>query len=611
MVRIECDTENNVNAIRTSHYNHAARFLELCDEKGIYILDEVPYCWIGDSVKDPKFAPYLLQRGAETVARDKNRPCVLAWSIGNENPSGPNSQLVMDLIKRTDPTRPAFVSSVSPNDIKGQAWEDDHYPDPNSVDRIAKITKWGANFSEHPHIFYQKETQDYDPGASDLWSETMIKTWDKLWKAPTILGSFIWEWQNQGIADKYPDKKRDLWYGPDHLRQENNKGIVTAYRIPKPEWWIVKMVYSPVVIGSRTVSPIDGACTVPLLNHYSFTDLKELGCRWTAFAGSRALRSGVLHIACPPGKPIQASFPAPAGMTRLRLEFDNPKGTMVTSANLAVDGIALPAPPAAMAEGSALLTQDSPDTLSVGNGLQEFAFNKRTGAIQSWRVNSRNLLQGGPALNLGEAKAGGERDYYRAAQPPVLDAAQVTASPGAGGVVRVTVTGGVLTAAGGSSLGTLTCTYDIQPDAEVRVGWSLDWTAPDTHLWEAGLKLSVPTALTQMGWQRDSYFTDYPAGHMGEPTGMCRAGNPLFRATKRGLHWLTLRDGMRNGLALLAADAPLVARGESGTVGTTLFVSSKVAGPRDFSGSWVTNHDIDAQKGKSLSGAFTLRAIAP
>ena len=68
----------------------------------------------------------------------------------------------------------------------------------------------------------------------------LLKTWDKLWKAPTILGSFIWEWQNQGIADKFPDKKRDLWYGPDHLRQENNKGIVDAYRNPKPEWWIVK-----------------------------------------------------------------------------------------------------------------------------------------------------------------------------------------------------------------------------------------------------------------------------------------------------------------------------------------------------------------------------------
>ena len=50
----------NINAVRTSHYNHAQRFLELCEEKGMYILDEVPYCWINDQVKDPKYAPFLL-----------------------------------------------------------------------------------------------------------------------------------------------------------------------------------------------------------------------------------------------------------------------------------------------------------------------------------------------------------------------------------------------------------------------------------------------------------------------------------------------------------------------------------------------------------------------
>ena len=609
----------NVNAIRTSHYNHAARFLELCEEKGMYILDEVPYCWIGDQVKDPKYAPYLLQRARETLARDKNRPCVLAWSIGNENPAGPDSQQVMDLVKKTDPTRPAFVSCVSPNDIKGQSWEDDHYPDPGSVDRIAANVKWGANFSEHPHIFYQKETQDYDPGASDLWSETLIKTWDKLWKAPTILGSFIWEWQNQGIADKNPDTKRDFWYGPDRLRQENDKGIVSAYRVPKPEWWIVKSVYSPVVVGTRTVSPTGGTCTVPLTNHYSFTDLKELSCRWTAFNGKAALQSGVLHVACAPMQSVSASFPAPAGLTTLRLDFQHPDGTSVIAANLAVDGTPLPSAPPAMAAGSALTTQDGPDTLRVSNGSQETVFDKHTGALQTWRVGGRYVLLGMPTLNLGEAKASGEKSFYRAAQPPVTDSAQVTASPPTGdGVVRVTVASRVLGAAGGAPLGTLTCTYDVRPDAEVGVRWTLDWTAPDANLWEEGLKMAVPSDLTRMVWQRDSYFTDYPAGHLGEPSGTCKAGDVSFRASKRGLHWLTLTDGRGAGLALLPAGTPLVGRAVVVPVGTDgartitlLFASREVAGPWDFSGSWVSEHDIHAKKGQPLSGAFTLRAIGP
>jgi hypothetical protein len=123
------------------------------------------------------------------------------------------------------------------------------------------------------------------------------------------------------------------------------------------------------------------------------------------------------------------------------------------------------------------------------------------------------------------------------------------------------------------------------------------------------LKLSVPAALTQMRWQRDSFFTDYPAGHLGEPSGTCHAGDVLFRASKRGLHWLTLTDNAGVGLALLPADLPLVARAEPGLAGNTLFASREVAGPWDFSGSWVSDHDIHARKGQPLSGAFTLRAI--
>ena len=599
----------NINAIRTSHYNHAQRFLELCDEKGMYVLDEVPYCWINDQVKDPKYAPYLLQRGQETVARDKNRPCVLAWSLGNENPGGIDSQKTLDLVRQMDPTRPAFVSGEDPNGMKGQLWKDDHYPGPDTIDRYARDTRWGANLTEHPHTFYEKEVQDYDPGASDLWSETLIKTWDKLWKAPNILGSFIWEWQSQGIADKNEDTTTDFYYGPGHMRQENNKGIVSAYRVPKPEWWIVKSVYSPVVAGTRTVRLEGGACTVPITNHYSFTDLKELTCRWTALNGDAKLRGGVLRLACGPMQSTTASFPAPADMTALRLEFLHPDGTSVIAFNLGVEGVPLPAAPAAMVSDDALTTQDGLDTLTIRNSVQQIAFDKHAGTIQSWRVNGRDVLLGGPTLNLGEGKAGSEQGMYRAKQPPVTTDAHVAATPGADGVMHVTVTSAVLAAAGGSALGTLVSTYDVKPDAQMAVSWTLSWTAPDTALWEEGVKFAVPAGLARMAWQRDSYFTDYPVGHIGEPSGTARAGDVLFRSSKRGLHWLTLSDATGAGLALLPTDAPLVGRADTTATGTTLFASREVAGPHGLSGSWVDDHAIHAVKGKALSGSFTLRAI--
>ena len=118
-------------------------------------------------------------------------------------------------------------------------------------------------------------------------------------------------------------------------------------------------------------------------------------------------------------------------------------------------------------------------------------------------------------------------------------------------------------------------------------------------LWEEGVKFSVPAGLTRMAWQRDSYFTDYPAGHLGEPSGTAQAGDTLFRASKRGLHWLTLSDSSGAGLALLPTDVPLVGRADATAAGTTLFASREVAGPHGLSGSWVDDHAIHAVKGKS------------
>ena len=598
----------NINAVRTSHYNHAARFLELCDEKGLYILDEVPYCWINDQVKEVSYAPFLMQRATETLARDKNRPSVLAWSLGNENPMGVASQMTLDLVRKMDPTRPAFVSGQNPESAKGQQWKDDHYPGPDTVARDSSLAnvRWPINYTEHPHTFYEKEAQEYDPGVSDLWSETLIKTWDMLYPAPQMLGSFIWEWQSQGVADLFPDKTKDYYFGLDHLRQENNKGIVTGYRVPKPELWIVKMAYSPVAVKARGIGA-NGA--VALTNHYSFTNLNELTCRWTALDGSKTLKSGAMKINCAPLQSVTANFPMTAGATKMRLDFVRADGSSVVAANLPVEGAPAVAAPSAMSAGNAVFAADGADALSVGNNVQKIVFDKASGMIRSWRVGERTLLSGGPIVNLGELKGGNENGYFQAKKPSVTSNARISTLPGINGALRVNVVSEVKNGDDGAMLGTLHCTYDVAPDAEMRVSWKLDWTADDTRLWEAGLKLAVPTDFGTMKWSRDSYFLDYPAGHIGEPMGTAGAKDVQFVASKRDLHWLTLTNASGAGVALLAQDDHLVGRANVESGSNMLLASSGVAGVRGLSGSWVDDHRIDAKKGGSLSGEFALRAI--
>ena len=116
-----------------------------------------------------------------------------------------------------------------------------------------------------------------------------------------------------------------------------------------------------------------------------------------------------------------------------------------------------------------MTAQDAPDTLSVSNSIQQVTFDKHTGTLQSWRVNGQDVLLGGPTLNLGEGKAGSEGGMYRAKQPPVTTDAQVSATPGKGGAMRVSVTSTVLASPGGATLGTLVSTYDLKPNAEMTV----------------------------------------------------------------------------------------------------------------------------------------------
>ena len=165
----------NINSIRTSHYNHAARFLELCDEAGFYVLDEVPFCWVADdpyvSLKNTNALWAFMLRARETLARDKNRPCVLAWSIGNESGYGPNAQSTFDYMKANDPTRPAFISQQNLGKNPRTDFEDYHYPSLAEISRMttnSSRSKIPVIMTEQPHTFCVRAVMNYDYGAGFL-----------------------------------------------------------------------------------------------------------------------------------------------------------------------------------------------------------------------------------------------------------------------------------------------------------------------------------------------------------------------------------------------------------------------------------------------------------
>jgi beta-galactosidase/beta-glucuronidase len=311
--------------------------MELCDEAGFYVLDEVPFCWVASdpqfSLRSPNAVWAFILRSKETLARDKNHACVMAWSMGNESGYGPNAQAAFDYMKANDPTRPAFISQQNTGQNPLTDFEDYHYPAIGALRNIAANTarKIPAIMTEEPHMLRGGALVAHEYGTLDPWGQGLQSLWDVIWPTDGIAGSWIWEWQNQGMADKFPDR---TGVNAEGMRNENNKGMVTSDRKPKPSYWDVKLVYSPVAIATSDVTPANGRCVVTIQNRYSFTDLSELTCQWQALASGKELAHGASHIAGKPRSATEAVLPATGGMDTLRLEFIHPDGRSVYATSL-------------------------------------------------------------------------------------------------------------------------------------------------------------------------------------------------------------------------------------------------------------------------------------
>jgi beta-galactosidase len=620
----------NINAIRTSHYNHSVRFLELCDEAGFYVLDEVPFCWVADdpivSLKNTNAVWAFILRSKETLARDKNRPCVMAWSIGNESGYGPNAQSAFDYMKANDPTRPAFISQQNLGKNPRTDFEDFHYPAIPELRSLAtnkNRLKIPAILTEQPHTSCVRAAMDYDYGNQDFWGQALVNTWDVVWPADGITGSWIWEWQDQGMADKFPDRN-----GVDPatgMRDENYKGLVTSDRKLKPAYWHVKMVYSPVTTAARQVVPADGRCVVPIQNRYAFTDLSELTCRWQALAGDKELAHGETRIACKPRSSTDASFPATAGMDTLRLEFIHTDGRSLYVTTLRTPAYQPPAAPPALASAEPVRLSETNQSVIVETAGTRLSLDKQTGQITSWQVGDQNLVTGGPILNLGEGLFGGAPNWRSPgdggegrrrgsgpisnSQPPILTNAVVTAIMD-GAVAKISVTADVYLAGSDELKGQLNYTLDVGAAAQADVAWNLVWKGTNATALEAGLKFLLPAAMDRMSWLSESRWTEYPPGHIGNPTGSITRKDISFRSSKRDVHWMALSDGGNYSLVALGTGKPLHARGRVETNGIMLFLSSAIGVSRDYGSSAMPGYDIKLTPDSPIGGAFRLRVAA-
>ncbi len=283
----------NINAVRTSHYPNDPRWYDLCDRYGLYVLDEanVESHGVWDlPARKPAWREAILARVAGMVERDKNHPCVIGWSLGNESGFGPNLAAAADWIHAHDPTR--FVHYHP-------AYDDPHvdlislmYPPPERLEALAQ-----DDTETRPIVMCEyAHAMGNGPGG-------LKEYWEIVESYPRVIGGFVWDWVDQGIRRRTAQGRPWYAYGGDFGDEPNDgnfclNGLLWPDRRPQPGLWELKKVYEPVRVEAVDLE----AGVVRIANRRTFRDLSDLTVVWAIEADGEVLQTGTLpRLAIPPG----------------------------------------------------------------------------------------------------------------------------------------------------------------------------------------------------------------------------------------------------------------------------------------------------------------------
>ncbi|MCU0394686.1 MAG: DUF4981 domain-containing protein [Chitinophagaceae bacterium] len=307
--------QHNINAVRLAHYPNDPLWLQLCDEYGLYVVDEANVEIHGMGVLPnggfneaehpaymPSWVPSIMDRITRMVERDKNHASVIIWSLGNESGNGKVFYDAYDWIKQRDKTRPVQFE---------QAMEDRNtdivcpmYPS------IEYMKSYAADASKtRPFIMCEYA---HAMGNS---SGNFQEYFDIIKSSPHMQGGFIWDWVDQGIKTTDENGKSYWAYGGDfgaaHLQNDANfcaNGLVAADRSLHPGIHEVKKVYQDIIFRDKDWK--NGLIVVE--NNFSFKDLSDYRFEWVLLKNGKAAQKGGFSVSLEPQtmQEVKLSLPA-------------------------------------------------------------------------------------------------------------------------------------------------------------------------------------------------------------------------------------------------------------------------------------------------------------
>jgi beta-galactosidase len=431
---------NNINAVRTSHYPNDPRWYDLCDEYGLYVMDEANLETHGltdarNPVCDPVFRAAAMDRETGMVERDKNHPSIIFWSLGNEN--NVESDFFAQAyrwIKSRDPGRMIQNQRNGPRDLVDTMYA-----------RVHEVEAYGRR-ADTPVPFILCE-YSHAMGNS---SGNLADYWRVIRAHPNLQGGFIWDFVDQALRKPVPGQRSEVgdqrsevrdqrsevggadvqtaecrlptapsffWaYGGDYGDYPNDgnfvcNGLFRPDRVPTPQAAEARYCYQPVAVEAVDVSR--GLFTVR--NRFFFTGLGEYEGRWTYEENGEVVARGRLEDLDVPPRGSR-TFELPLSMVRRPAYAARVSTWNFTFATtrpcawagkghvVARDQIVVPAEPGPLPFPNASLSSEvrlaeTPDAVTAswrpaapaGDGSSA-RVSKATGALESWIVDGEERL---------------------------------------------------------------------------------------------------------------------------------------------------------------------------------------------------------------------------
>jgi len=427
----------NFNSVRTCHYPNHPRFYELCDEIGIYVMDEAnieshDMGWQKNSLTDD--ASWLgahLDRIMNMVQRDRNHPSVVFWSMGNESGDGINFKLCSEWIRNNEPTRPIHYDRAS-----YQPYTDLYSSMYTEVDKLETFAREQESLPlelQRPAILCE---YSHAMGNS---SGNLKEYWDLFRKYRNLQGGFIWDFVDQGLFTPQKDQSahkpletdirdtsgktehfdvraaKDFKYGGDFGDFPNDgsfclNGIVMADRSWSPQAYEAKYLMED--LHTELLSSVDGVHRIRVYNERFFTGTEDCGLHWEIIRNGESVAIGSIDsISINPQQSQIFEIQAPVdhgaeAYLRVGFVLNQNKPWAPSGTEIAYDQMELPSSESwltqmsvkSLATGS-IEMKESSDQIKITAGQVLMVFDKHSGMIQSYERMGKSVFLSPLKLN--------------------------------------------------------------------------------------------------------------------------------------------------------------------------------------------------------------------